>query len=126
MPSFAGTVLYIEDNPANLQLMELIVKRIEHLSLVSAHDAELGIELAKVITPDLIILDINLPGMDGFVALKKLRNTPATKNIPVIALSANAMPKDIERGLNAGFQKYLTKPIVVTDAIDAIRSTMTA
>ncbi|MDP6884097.1 MAG: ATP-binding protein, partial [Rhodospirillales bacterium] len=98
MQDVTGTVLYVEDNPANLDLMEVIVAGIGDVAMISAHNAELGIELAKSKSPDLIILDINLPGMDGFEALRKLQSLEKTKNIPVIALSANAMPKDVERG----------------------------
>jgi signal transduction histidine kinase len=120
LPVMVGKILYVEDNPANLQLMELIVGRIEGLSMISAHTAELGIELAKSSDPDLIILDINLPGMDGFAALEKLQDMKETKEIPVIALSANAMPRDIEKGIEAGFRKYLTKPVKVEEVVSAI------
>jgi PAS domain S-box-containing protein len=119
-PDVDGTVLYVEDNPANLQLMELIIERVEGISMISAHTAELGIELAKSSTPDLIILDINLPGMDGFTALEKLKGLEETRDIPVIALSANAMSRDIEKGIEAGFRKYLTKPVKVEEVVTAI------
>jgi len=76
LPETHGTLLYIEDNPANLRLMELIVQRVKGLSMISAHNGELGMELARVHKPNLIILDINLPGMDGFEALKQLRAIP--------------------------------------------------
>jgi CheY-like chemotaxis protein len=124
LPDIAGTVLYIEDNPANLELMQLIVKRIKGLSLISATDAETGIELAKNESPDLIILDINLPGMDGFEALEKLQGLEGTKEIPVIALSANAMPKEIEKGMEAGFRQYLTKPIKVEEVVSSVRNAL--
>ena len=120
-PDFTGAVLYVEDNPASLDLMEVIVARIEGLSMISAHNAELGIELAKSKTPDLIILDIDLPGMDGLEALGKLQRLEKTKDIPVIALSANAMPKDIEKGVEAGFKRYLTKPIEVEEVVKSIK-----
>jgi PAS domain S-box-containing protein len=122
LPDIEGTVLYVEDNPANLQLMEMIIERVEGLSMISAHNAELGIELAKSRYPNLIILDINLPGMDGYDALKKLKNIEKTKDIPIIALSANAMVRDIERGINAGFKQYLTKPIKVEEVVSAIKN----
>jgi PAS domain S-box-containing protein len=124
LPDIAGTVLYIEDNPANLELMQLIVKRIKGLSLISATDAETGIEPAKNESPDLIILDINLPGMDGFEALEKLQGLEGTKEIPVIALSANAMPKEIEKGMEAGFRQYLTKPIKVEEVVSSVRNAL--
>jgi len=119
-----GTILYVEDNPANLNLMEMIVERTEGLSMISAHNAELGLELAVNKKPQMIILDINLPGMDGFAALKKLQKMESTKNIPVIALSANAMNKDIRKGLDAGFKQYLTKPIKIDEVADAIEVTI--
>ncbi|NQU59096.1 MAG: PAS domain S-box protein, partial [Rhodospirillales bacterium] len=121
LPELSGTILYVEDNPANLALMEMIIKRIEGLTLISAHNAELGIELAKSGSPDMIILDINLPGMNGFEALEKLQSLKQTKDIPVIALSANAMPRDIKRGIDAGFLSYLTKPIKVEEIANTIR-----
>lgn len=116
----AKTLLYIEDNPANMSLMEMIVSRMAHIELITAHNAELGLELAAAKKPDLIIMDINLPGMDGFQALEELRQNEQAKDIPVIALSANAMPKDVKRGLAAGFAVYLTKPIRVNEVRAAI------
>ena len=121
LPDVAGTLVYVQDNPASLDLMKEIVAHIEGLSMISAHNVELGIDLAKSETPDLIILDINLPGMNGFEVLKKLRRLEKTKDIPVIALSANAMPKDIEKGIEAGFMQYLTKPIEIEKVVIAIK-----
>ena len=116
------TVLYVEDNPANLELVEQLVARRSDLRLLSAPDADLGIEFARAYAPEVILMDINLPGISGLEALKLLRADPATAHIPVIALSANAVPRDIERALKAGFFNYLTKPIKVdefTTALDA-------
>jgi PAS domain S-box-containing protein len=113
-------LLYVEDNPANLKLMKQIIRRQENVEMISAHTAELGIGLAQTERPDLIILDINLPGMDGFEALAHLRSNSETKNIPVIALSADAMPLQVQRGMDAGFIEYLTKPI----DIDRFQSTL--
>ena len=116
------TVLYVEDNPANLELVEQLVARRSDLRLLSAPDADLGIEFARAYAPEIILMDINLPGISGLEALKLLRADPATAHIPVIALSANAVPRDIERALKAGFFNYLTKPIKVdefTAALDA-------
>ena len=121
LPSIDGSILYVEDNPANLKLMEMIIEGIEGLTMISTHNAELGIELAKDNNPDMIILDINLPGMDGFAALKKLQSLVKTAEIPVIALSANAMPRDIEKGIKAGFKNYLTKPIKVEEVVNTIK-----
>jgi len=114
------TLLYVEDNPANMSLMEHIIGRMAHIELITAHNAELGLEMAESKQPDLIIMDINLPGMDGFEALRHLQQDDLTKDIPVIALSANAMEKDIKRGLAAGFLRYLTKPIQISEVHAAL------
>lgn len=114
------TVLYIEDNPANLRLVAQLLGRMESIHMWSAHEPMLGLELAAEHKPDLILLDINLPGMDGFGVLKHLRQREATSNTPVIAISANAMPKDIEKGLKAGFDDYITKPIDVTALLKSV------
>ncbi len=121
LPDIIGTILYIEDNPANLELMKMIVSRLNNLELISAHTAEIGIELAECKQPDLIIMDINLPGMNGFQALQKLLANPQTNDIPVIAISANAMPADIEKGQKAGFRNYLTKPINIEETLASIK-----
>ena len=121
LPNINGTILYIEDQPTNLDLMNSIVAHIEGLSIIPAQNAEAGIKQAAVTRPDLIILDIDLPGMTGFEALKKLKNMERTKSIPVIALSAYAMPSDIEKGISAGFREYLTKPIKIDDVAGAIK-----
>jgi CheY-like chemotaxis protein len=85
------------------------------MRLLSARDGDLGIQLARANQPEVILMDINLPGISGIEALKILREDPATAHIPVVALSANAMPRDIEKGLEAGFFRYLTKPIKVNE-----------
>ena len=114
------TLLYVEDNPANLALVEQLIARRGDLKLLTAIDAHLGIELARAYLPDVILMDINLPGMSGYGALKLLREDPATAHIPVLALSANAVPRDVEKGLEAGFFRYLTKPIRVREFMDAL------
>ena len=114
------TVLYVEDNPANLELVELIVARRADLRLLGAADASLGIEFARVYQPEVILMDINLPGISGVEALKILRADPTTAHIPIIALSANAVPRDIERGMAAGFFNYITKPIKVNQFMEAL------
>ncbi len=121
MPAVSGCVLYVEDNPANLALMEQIVENIDGLSIISAHNAEFGIELAKSHKPDLIILDINLPGMSGLEAIEKIKEIDTVSEIPAIALSAAATPRDIRKGLDAGFDHYLTKPINVAEITKTIR-----
>jgi CheY-like chemotaxis protein len=107
----AKTVLYIEDNPANLRLVQKIISTQTCLLLLDARTAEQGLDIAKAQHPDLILLDINLPGMNGFEALRQLQDDPVTCGIPVIAISANAMERDVKKGLAAGFVDYLTKPL---------------
>ena len=114
------TMLYVEDNPASVLLMERIIQRVGHLDLLCAHTAELGLEIAEARQPDLIVMDVNLPGMSGIDAMARLRANPDTREIPVIGLSANAMPNDIKHGLAAGFCRYLTKPIRIGEILDAI------
>jgi PAS domain S-box-containing protein len=114
------TLLYVEDNPANLALVEQLMARRGDLKLLTAIDGCLGIELARAYLPDVILMDINLPGISGYGALKILQDDPATAHIPVLALSANAVPRDIEKGLEAGFFRYLTKPIRVREFMDAL------
>lgn len=118
------TVLYIEDNPANLRLVTQLLGQLNNIHMWSAHEPMLGLELAAEHKPDLILLDINLPGIDGFEVLKHLRQRGATRNTPVIAISANAMPRDIEKGLEAGFDEYITKPIDVTALLHAVDTTL--
>ncbi len=114
------TLLYIEDEPANLLLVEELITRRSDLKLLSAINGYLGIEMARALQPDLILMDICMRGINGFEALKLLREDPATAHITVIALSANAMPHDIKEGLKAGFFRYLTKPIKIDEFMDAL------
>ena len=117
---YEHTVLYIEDNPANLRLVAQVLARRSNIHLWSAHEPLLGLDLAAEHKPDLILLDVNLPGMDGYGVLKHLRQREETRHTPVIAISANAMPRDIGKGLEAGFDGYITKPINVVDLLHAI------
>jgi len=114
------TVLYVEDNPANLRLVAQIFAAYPEIRLITAHTAELGLEVARLQRPHLIILDINLPGMNGYELCGQLR-LGETAGIPVAALSANALPRDIERGLAAGFVRYFTKPLQITEFVSAVR-----
>jgi CheY-like chemotaxis protein len=114
------TVLYVEDNPANLELVEQLIARRPELRMLSAADASLGIEFARAYLPEVILMDINLPGISGIEALEILREDPATAHIPVIALSANAVPRDIAKGLEAGFFRYLTKPLRVDEFMNTL------
>jgi PAS domain S-box-containing protein len=118
--SAVRTVLYVEDNPANLALVEQIVARRPDLRLLTATNGMDGVALAQKEWPDVILMDINLPGMSGTEALRTLKSDPLTFGIPVLALSANAMPRDIKNGLEAGFVRYLTKPIKIDALIQAI------
>ncbi|WP_370446389.1 PAS domain S-box protein [Glaciimonas sp. PCH181] len=114
------SLLYVEDNSANLALVEQLIARRSDLKLLTAADGHLGIQLARAYRPDIILMDINLPGISGFGALKILREDPATAHIPIMALSANAVPRDIQKGLEAGFFRYLTKPIKVNAFMEAL------
>src|SRR4051812_17257958 len=114
------TVLYVEDNPANLELVEQLVARRPDLRLISAADGNIGVNYARAYLPAVILMDINLPGISGIEAMKILRADPLTAHIPIIALSANAVPRDIKTGLEAGFFSYLTKPIKVNQFMHAL------
>jgi two-component system cell cycle sensor histidine kinase PleC len=114
------SLLYVEDNPANLELVEQLIARRSDLHMLSAADGNLGVEFARAYQPDVILMDINLPGISGIEAMRILRADPATAHIPIVALSANAVPRDIAKALEAGFFDYLTKPIKVNDLMKAL------
>ena len=114
------SLLYVEDNPANLLLVEQIIEDRPNMRMLSASDGHLGVAKARKHRPDVILMDINLPGISGFEALKILSNDPLTAKIPVLAISANAMPRDIRKGMEAGFFGYLTKPIRVNEFVAAV------
>ena len=118
------TLLYVEDNPANLMLVEQIIEGHASLRMLSARDGYIGVALARIHLPDVILMDINLPGISGIEALNILCQDPTTSHIPVIALSANAMLRDIEKGLEAGFFRYLTKPIKINEFMKAINDAL--
>ena len=113
-------LLYIEDNLANMRLVERLIDRRTDIKLLKAVDGLQGIALARATLPDVILMDINLPGISGIDALKVLRGDAATAHIPVVALSANAMSRDIEVGRQLGFFRYLTKPIVVEEFMSTL------
>ena len=115
-----ATVLYIEDNLMNMRLMQQVFSKRHDWELLGAHDAESGIALALANPPKVILLDINLPGMNGYQALVVLKKNIKTAQIPVIALSANAMKGDREQGLKAGFADYLTKPLDIMQLLDVL------
>lgn len=114
------SLLYVEDNPANLLLVEQIIEDRPNMRMLSASDGHLGVAKARKHRPDVILMDINLPGISGFEALNILSNDPLTAKIPVLAISANAMPRDIRKGMEAGFFGYLTKPIRLNEFIAAV------
>lgn len=117
-----NTFLYIEDNPANLRLVVEIFKHFKDAKLEGIHDSLLGLDIARTIVPKLILLDINMPNLNGYEVLEQLRQDEITKDIPVIAVSADVLPKNIERALEAGFNDYLTKPLDVDNFFKVIQS----
>jgi CheY-like chemotaxis protein len=108
-------IVYIEDNPSNIAFMEDLLGDLPNVELMTAPTAEIGLELVRAHRPSAVILDINLPGMSGFDALQHLRGWPETRDIPVIGLSAAALLKDTKRAKEAGFYRYLTKPVKVDE-----------
>ena len=114
------TLLYVEDNPANLMLVEDLMARRTDLRLLTARDGMSGIALARAALPNVILMDINLPGISGTKALQFLQEDAVTAHIPVVALSANALPRDIEKGLETGFFRYLTKPIKINEFMQTL------
>jgi len=117
-----STILAVDDNPANLKLINKVLGAHNNINLLSAHTPELGIELARAHQPDLILLDINMPGMNGYEVLQVIKSDPVLCNTPVVAVTANAMPHDIERGKRAGFTEYLTKPISISILLKTIEN----
>jgi len=113
-------VLYIEDNLANLRFMSHLLGRRSNLHLITATEPLQGLTLAETQQPDLILLDIHLPEMDGYEVFSRLQALDATRHIPVIAVSANAMPEDIKRAQSAGFRDYCTKPIDISSFLQTV------
>lgn len=116
------TLLYIEDNPANMMLIRQLITHIEGVTMVEAVDGEQGIEKAKMFRPDIILMDINLPGINGFETLKAIKQLPMKPHLKMIAVSANAMATDIGRGHAAGFDDYITKPVDMEKIFDLIKA----
>ena len=108
-------IVYIEDNPSSIALMKDLLADFERVELLTAPTAEIGIELARARQPRVVIMDINLPGISGFEATKRLHEWPETRDIPVIALSAAAMVRDSAKVREAGFHRYLTKPVRIDE-----------
>jgi PAS domain S-box-containing protein len=122
--SASRRVLYIEDNPVNATLMEAMLAQLPDIVVSLAALPEEGLAMARAQRPDLILLDIQLPGMDGYEVLRRLRADPATRGIPVAAISANAMLGDVERGRAAGFDAYLPKPMMLDDLLAYVRQVL--
>lgn len=119
------SLLYIEDNPANIALVENVIARRGDLNFLSATTGAQGIEMANTYRPVVILMDIQLPDISGYAALKYLRAIPATAGIPVMALSGEAYSRQIEQGIAAGFCQYLTKPFKIAELMEAIDMCLT-
>jgi CheY-like chemotaxis protein len=113
-------LLYVEDNMANMRLIEQLIARHPEMRLLTAPNGLIGIDIARTSMPHVILMDINLPGISGIETMRLLRADPTTAHIPIIAISANAMPNDIESGMQAGFFRYLTKPIRIDVLMEAL------
>ena len=111
---------YLLSNKVNLRLIEGVLAQRPNIRLLSAIAPGLGLELARTHRPVLILLDINLPDMDGYAVMQCLREHAATRDIPVVGISANAMPQDLERGKAAGFAAYLTKPLDIDRLLQVV------
>ncbi len=120
------TIVYIEDNPSNVAFMREVVTELEDVELVCVPNAEVGIEVVRERQPDVVIMDINLPGMSGYEATRRLQEWPETREIPVVALSAAAMTSDRAKAAAAGFRRYLTKPIDVAALLETLESILTS
>jgi CheY-like chemotaxis protein len=118
------TLLCVDDHATNLKLIKLIVSGYPEMRLLTAVNGNSGIQIARESQPEVILMDINLPDINGFKALEILRSDPATAQIPVIALSANVLPLNIESGLEAGFFRYLTKPLKANEFMDALKAAL--
>ena len=115
-------MLCVENDAANMLLVQRLLARRGGVRLLMASDGQHGLHLARSLKPDVVLMDINLPGISGLETQRQLADDPVTAHIPVIAISAQAMPDDVDRGLRAGFFRYLTKPIKIdtlTEALDA-------
>lgn len=115
------TIVYIEDNPANLRLVTSLLARFSNINMLTAPEPGLGIEMARIHRPDLVLLDINLPNMNGFDVYQHLQKLPETAGIPVVAISANANPSEIAKATDMGFKYYIAKPIDIHELLLAIK-----
>jgi CheY-like chemotaxis protein len=124
VPPTQYTLLQVDDSESNAQLMGAIIAPFNHLKLMTARHGQEGVDMARLHKPDLILMDINMPVIDGYAALRMLQADPATTHIPVIALSSDAFPRQIEKGLAAGFFGYMTKPYKIGELVHEIESTL--
>lgn len=118
------TLLYVEDNPENLRLVEELIALFPDVEMLAAVNGTLGIQLARASQPRVILMHINRPGISGIKALKILREDATTAHIPVIALSANVIPRDIAKTSRTGFFRHLTKPIKVKEFMDTLNAAL--
>lgn len=120
------SVLYVEDNPANVAFMRDLIGTLDGVELLVAPTAEMGTAIARASLPDVVLMDIHLPGKSGFEALHTLREDPKTAAIPVVALTAAASERDKQRGMQAGFYRYLTKPVKVDELMEVLEPLLTS
>jgi len=125
-PGAPRRVLYIEDNRVNQIVVESMLAQLPRVTVQLASDPADGLRLAFEQPPDLVLLDIQLPGLSGFEVLQLLRQHPATQAVPVVAVSANAMPEDLARARDAGFDDYVTKPLDLDVLLRAVRRRLPA
>ena len=116
-------VLVVEDNPLNMKLIRSLLQ-LGDFDMLEAPDAESGIELAKKRKPDLILMDIQRPGMDGLSATQIIRNDPSLKNVPIVAITSYAMHGDEQKAKSAGCSGYIAKPIDTRSFLDTINEYM--
>lgn len=114
-------VIYVEDNLANIRLMASLFEGLENIELIKIHESRLAMDKIRDQKPDIVLLDINMPGIDGYQILREIKNSPGLCNTTVIAVSANAMPREIEKGLRLGFDEYVTKPVAVPRFLKMIK-----
>jgi CheY-like chemotaxis protein len=126
LPGGGINILYIEDKIANVELMRSIVEDIDDARCVDVQTVEAGLGIAPILKPDLVITDIHLPDGTGFDVLQRLRQDPATAHIPVIALTADAMPANLANMQRHGFDHIVTKPFNVPHLVDIVRTTLQA
>ena len=117
-----STLLYVDDDPANLKLVKTILKLHTDILFLSAETGEEGLELAQSQSPDIILLDINIPDIDGFQLLARLKTLPQIQNTPVLALSGDNRRSDVDKGMASGFKHYLSKPFEIDEFLAIVKS----